>query len=618
MNAVVFQQTANHLSRQTRRWDRRWRLVMSLIWLPRGAIAGLLFGITLGLMSRLRPWLLPNQIAVGAMLAVILGALGILGVVWGWPRSVARNARFFDYQFDLKERVSTALELSRGMIPVPEPLAEYQLNDAVLAARGVDVGARLPFQVRFWELASVFALAALLIYMLIADNPMSDKVRQQRELDAAINEQIQDLEQAIEDIEANDALTPEEQAALSEPLEEAMNIMNQSDVSQQEAVAAMAEASDRLDDMSDGMSSEDEAAYQNSARDLNQSQMTSDLAQAFQQPDLGEAGDAMDEMADQMGEEELSQDQRDDLAERLEQTADEIQETNPALAEKMRETADALREGDMEAAQEAAREAGELMRQQDEALENSPQAEAARDAQGQVDESQRDLAQAGWDALQPENTEEAQGEPQAQQQGSSQTGEQQNAESQQSDEDGAQSPLGQGESQQGGETAAGEPTVGQEQSGEMGSAGPQPGEGGEGQSESSDDGGGGFEAGTGEGGAGTDNTEGVTNQGEPGESTGDNSEGGGIEEFQPEFAPSTIGGQSDDVVDVTSDQPAADSEGETVGEGEFGPNPQGESTLSYTGVYNEYRDIVSDALESGRIPLDQRDVIHDYFSSLDQ
>ena len=55
-----------------------------------------------------------------------------------------------------------------------------------------------------------------------------------------------------------------------------------------------------------------------------------------------------------------------------------------------------------------------------------------------------------------------------------------------------------------------------------------------------------------------------------------------------------------------------------VQEGEFGPNPAGESTLSYTGVFGSYQGIVSDALESGRIPLDQRDVIHDYFSSLDR
>jgi hypothetical protein len=50
--------------------------------------------------------------------------------------------------------------------------------------------------------------------------------------------------------------------------------------------------------------------------------------------------------------------------------------------------------------------------------------------------------------------------------------------------------------------------------------------------------------------------------------------------------------------------------------GEFGPNPAGESALTYTGVLGAFRNVVSNALESGRIPLDQRDVIHDYFSSL--
>ena len=53
-------------------------------------------------------------------------------------------------------------------------------------------------------------------------------------------------------------------------------------------------------------------------------------------------------------------------------------------------------------------------------------------------------------------------------------------------------------------------------------------------------------------------------------------------------------------------------------EGELGPNPAGESTLTYSGVFDNFGDIISDALESGRIPLDQRDVIHDYFSSLEQ
>ena len=607
MSTVPFQQTALHLSRQTRRWDRRLRLVMSAIWLPRGLIVGLLIGIALAGISRLRPWLLPDQIALASATAVTMCGVGVLIAVWGWPRSTARNARFFDRLFDLKERVSTALELAGGVIPVPEILVERQLNDAVVAARKVDASEQLPFQARFWEVVTVLILGALLIYMLIADNPMSDTIREQRDLENAINQQIQNLDQAIEDIEANEALTPEEQEALTQPLQGAQDILQQPDVSQQEAMAAMAEASDQLNDAADGMSPEDESAYQNAANNLNQSQMTSDLAQAFQKPDLSEAGDAMDKLAEEMNEEDLSQQQRDDLAEQLEQAADEIEETNPALAQKMRETADALREGDMETAQEAARETGELMREQEEALENSPSAQAAQEAQEQVNEGQEELAQSGQEGEQQQSTE------QGQQQGESQAGEQQ--ENQQAGQAGEQSQSSEGQTQQEGE---GQQSQGQNQSSESSETGQQAGVGDSQQPQQSQNtGGDSAEAGEGEGGAGSDNIQGVTDQNSPGETTSDNSTGGGIEEFQPEFESFTVGGQSDDIVDVSSDDPNT-TEGETINEGELGPNPEGESTLSYTGVYNEYRDIVSSALESGRIPLDQRDIIHDYFSSLDQ
>jgi hypothetical protein len=219
MNAVILQQTATHLSRQTRRWDRRLRLVMSAIWLPRGVIAGLVIGLIVAIVSRLRPWLLPDEIALMSLIAVALCGLGALVAVWGWPRSVARSACFFDRLFDLKERVSTALELTGGLIPVPERLTEHQLNDAVTAARNVDVRERLPIRVQFWELVAIVALGALLVYMLIADNPMSDEILSQRELENTINQQIQDLEQAVQQVEANDMLTPEEKEALTQPLE---------------------------------------------------------------------------------------------------------------------------------------------------------------------------------------------------------------------------------------------------------------------------------------------------------------------------------------------------------------------------------------------------------------
>ncbi|MBN1564529.1 MAG: hypothetical protein JXA10_11860 [Anaerolineae bacterium] len=627
MNAVILQQTAIRLSQQTKRWDRRLRLILSVIWLPRGLIVGLLIGITIAIIARLKPWLLPDQMALAAVSAVLVGGVGVLVAVWGWPRSETHNARFFDLRFDLKERVSTALELTGGLIPVPDMLAEHQLNDAVTAAGKVDVRAGLPFEVRIWELAMVLGLGATLIFLLLAPNSMADKLRSQRAMDNAINQQIQDLEQAIEAIEANDSLTPEEQAALTQPLEEAQDILSQPDISEQEAAAAMAEAAEQMNEMADGMSAEDEAAYQDAAQNLTQSQMTSDLAEALQEPDLSEAGDAMDDLADNMRQNELDQQAREDLAERLEQAADAIQETNPELAEKMRETAEALRQGDMEAAQEAAREAGELLREQEEAQENSPSAQAAQDAQEQLEESQREMAQADQNGEQQPSSEQQsqqsgdqQGEQQGQQQGNDQQGQQPGQqEGQQPGQDGEQAQPGEGEAEsseasesetEGQSAAASQADQSGQQANQQGAAQ---------QIQQNQDAGGGADAGNSEGGAGNDDTAGVMNQSGPGEveNDADPSASGVIQEFNPEFDSSTIGGESTDVIDVGGTEPEGD-EGETINQGEFSPNPEGESTLSYTGVYNEYRDIVSNALESGRIPLDQRDIIHDYFSSLDQ
>jgi hypothetical protein len=124
-------------------------------------------------------------------------------------------------------------------------------------------------------------------------------------------------------------------------------------------------------------------------------------------------------------------------------------------------------------------------------------------------------------------------------------------------------------------------------------------------------------AGESQGGVGIDTTTGTSGESQQGEISTDNSPAAGsLQEYNPLYAPSTIGGESQQTVNVGGD---ANVPGDIpVQEGDFSPNPQGESTLSYTSVSGNYQNVVSDALESGRIPLDQRDVIHDYFSSLNR
>jgi hypothetical protein len=638
MNAVLLEQTATQLTRQTLRWDRRLRLATSLVWVPRGLMVGLFVGIVVAVISRLRLWLLPEQIAQITVAVVVCCGVGMSALIWLWPRSKTHRAQYFDYRFGLKERVSTALELSGGLIPLPDRLAERQLTDAVSAARRVDLTARLPLRVHGREILAVLGLAALLAFLLIEGNPLDKELRARRELKNAINSQAGQLENAIQEIEQNPALSAEEKETLTQPLEEALDILRQPDVSQEEAVAALAEASQSLQDLSDGMRPEDKAAYRQAADQLDGSNLAGETAQALQKPDLGETADAMDNLADQMSRDELSQQEQQDLADQLEAAADALQQSNPAMAEKLREAAEALRQGDIGAAEKALREAAEMTREQQKQLEDSPMSQTAQQTAQQMDESQRNLAQAGQQATsQPSEGSQA-----------GQQGQQQSSQGQES-EPGSQSEQGQ---PSGGQPQAGESGAGQletQSEGEMvqqGAGAGQSGSESQGQSESSvspesggqeaeggDTGsqasqgqatggdqleqGGALSAGAGEGGAGTDTITGSVVESESSQIATDNAaQGGGLQEYDPAHDPSTIGGQSSQLVDVGGE--ATSQEGDMVREGEFGPNPEGVSTLSYTGVYSAYQGIVSDALESGRIPLDQRDVIHDYFSSLDR
>jgi hypothetical protein len=672
MNAIMLEQTAVHLTRRVRRWDLRLRLVTSLLWGPRGLLTGLLVGVTAAVVSRMRPWLLPEQIALITGIVAAAGLLGVLGTVWLWPRSVTRGARYFDRRFGLKERVSTALELSGGVIPVPETLAEYQLSDAVSAADRVNVSSRLPVRVRVWEIVGIIALGAALAYMLLADNPQVEALRTRRDMQQTISAQVAQLDQAIEQINQNSALSQEQKATLTQPLTEARDILQQPNVSQQEAVAAMAEANQALENMSGGMSPEQQAAYQQAASQLRGSDLTSDLAQALKRPDLGAASQAANALADKLNDPNLSEAARQDLANRLEQAAEKLQQTNPDVAQKLREAAQALRKGDTQAARQALKEASGLLKQQQEQLQNSPMVKAAQSAQQQVNQSQQKLAQAGQgrprDQVSTAQQEQQQGQSgqQSQQGQQAQSGQQsqgapgeqssqgqegqlaqQQAEmgqtgdmqigqgSQQSSKGQAQSQSqsqmqsqAEGAAQSQGQAVPGQspstnPGEGESQVGVAGSAqeqgqvaisGSQGQPTGQGQSAIGQ---GASGAGEGQGGAGVDTTSGVSGESQQGEISTDNSPApGSLQQYNPAYAPSTIGGQSQQSVNVGGD---ANVPGDVpVLEGDFGPNPQGESNLSYTGVSGNYQNIVSDALESGRIPLDQRDVIHDYFSSLNR
>lgn len=663
MSTVLFEQTSHTLTRTLHRWNRRLRLVRSALWVPRGLLAGLALGLGAALVSRLRPWLLPEQIAWGTGLATAAVVLAIAGWLWLRPQPAPRAARYFDRRFALKERTSTALELSSGTIPAPQAFLERQLADAVCSAQGVNAAQHLPIRLRWLELAAVAAMAALFVALLLTHNPQADQLRAQRALEQAIAQQAAALERQLEAIDENAALTPAERDALREPLEEALETLQQPDRSQQEAVAALSEAQQKLRALSEGMLDADRQAYREAAQALAGAEAASDLAQALNRPDLEAAAEAAEQLAQEM-DGGMTAAEREALAERLDRAGEALAKSDPSVAGPLQDAGEALRDGDMQAAQDAMREAAESLRQQQKERDTSPLAEQARQAAQEARAGQRQIAQAGQEsgaqqqarsdqpdmqsatttqpnqpprAGDPGPGEEAgdSSQPSGQPLGAQDASGEPSESAGQGDQSGQREPAGQGQpgdqGQAGEAPSQGDPQVSQAEagntaSGESGALGA-PG----GEQKSADAAGAGESgqraqapgaeqsaapaAGQGEGGAGVDTIQGQFGpQGEiPGNGRGEaDSE---PRAFDPQYAPFSIGGQSD--TQLNAEGFITEQDSLPSREGELAENPAGTSRLAYQRVLGDYRGFVSDALESGRIPLAQRDIIHDYFASLE-
>lgn len=96
-------------------------------------------------------------------------------------------------------------------------------------------------------------------------------------------------------------------------------------------------------------------------------------------------------------------------------------------------------------------------------------------------------------------------------------------------------------------------------------------------------------------------------------SGGNNPDGQGIGTYQPIYAPNHIGGEGQGNT-VILDGNITDA---PVREGDFTENPDGAVSVPYNQVFSDYSNSAARSLESDYIPLGLRDVVRDYFSSLE-
>lgn len=600
MSSAPLSLPVQEIQTQVQRWERRGQRLRLLLWLPRAVMLGALLGAMLALLLRFG--------GAGAQVS-LFGAGAVLGAVLlvavgraFWPRPLLGLAREYEQRFGLQERLSTALELQSGRISAPAELSTQQMHDAAEHARRLDPAQKLPLKIRPLEWLGAFAalvLLGLLLALLAGSDPGALAGRGDPVALAGAAEELRDIVEAV----ANETtLSAEERSALLETLERSLNDLERGDLSAEEAFAAMGDAQQALREQAEQLRQQgrsQDQAFGAAADTLRRETIEIDAGSA---PTEGGSGIAeFQELAQQLSEamQSLSPSQREAMQRAMEMAADEAMQANPQLSQALRDAAENMRQGDDAAAREAlqraleqAGDAGERQALRDVTARTLEQnADAAAEAAEQIANSDS--------SRQPESGDEA------------------------SEEDppgGATSQqAAQGEEgQQGGQGEDGAP--GEEgPSGEQG--GTQSGEGsGEGEaaafSEEASQGGQGEDANQGsmQGAAGDAANTGQDSSGaaEAPSSSDNNPDGQGEQVYEAIYAPQRLSaeGTTDIVLEPdTSDVP--------VVQGDFQQNPLGESVVPYNRVFRAYAEAANRALNSDAVPLTMRDVVREYFNSLE-
>ena len=321
-----------------------------------GLSCGLGLALIVALAARFLP-LLDQPTLIG--LSAALAAAGLLAaLLFPWVRHARTPllawARAFDQRFDLKDRLSTALEIAEStpVSPVGDVLRRAQYRDASAVAGSIDMRAQLPLRVLRRDLIAAFILLLALLLAIFLPNPQQEALAQQEQMRRSIAQQVEQLEQAKQAIAESSLSEAQKQAAI-QALEEAQRALSNPDVTPEEALAALNEAQSKLEALNDSTGGRLAEDLRRAGQSLPADPLTNPLANALANQDLERAADALRDLgrAGQDGQ-PLDEAASQRAADQLDQLARGVQESAPDLARHLREAAQHLRQGEPAAAQQ--------------------------------------------------------------------------------------------------------------------------------------------------------------------------------------------------------------------------------------------------------------------------
>ena len=416
-NAQLHKNKATELELIVDSWERRheWRLLSKTA--PRSLIIALLLSLVVGAVGYFRFGLAAEQLAlISGGLCAVGGVLNLLYTLL-FPRSLPVRAQYFDLQFGLQERVSTAFELMHGRIRTHPEIEAKQIADALDHARAIDPKSQITMDFRSRELAALFFLAIAMVVMVLLPTIVGDDFITDGP-SAAVEAAEEDLREIIETVAKDTDLADIDRQELLDALEIALERLQEEDISEEEAFAAMSQLQSQLEELENRLQDTvelDQSALEAALEALEDfippsetDDSGSDASSGMQEPpdNLQELSQALDQLAQDAA--EMSAEESQAAAEALELAAEELQEANSDLSEQLQSMSEALQENERAALQDALEQAQqELSQQQQQEQQNqnaqamlqeqAEQAEEAAEAiaKQQAQEGQADQSESG-------------------------------------------------------------------------------------------------------------------------------------------------------------------------------------------------------------------------------
>ncbi len=395
-----------------RRWDTLHR---GLFFGLNGTLVGIFASVILAFFA-----ISTESLQAASYLRLLtIGGIGGLSIalflLWLKRPNLIQSARRYEQHHNLKERISTAIELHDNETISAEWKA-MQLNDTYQTSAEIDPRSGFDWRIPKRDWAGFVVVAVLAVGTWFYGQGAFEQAFIQAQQQELIDAQVNEIENLITEIEKNESLSEAEREQITAPLQAAVEELNQAE-SMEEAVSILADAEQSMADLSQAGAAASQGLQQASEQ-LAEMQDSTPFGDAMRESDFQQAADALQEMSEGMDAQTQAA-----LSQEMAQAAQAMQETNPELAQEMQQAADALQqEMSAEELQQALEQAADAMEQANEQMEMSQAAEQSSEA---LESSQESLMQSGSEGQPQDEGQPMAGEPQGEDSGSgsSETGE---------------------------------------------------------------------------------------------------------------------------------------------------------------------------------------------------